>query len=99
MNEGESDADTEAMFRLRGGDDLALNDLMSRWQAPLVRFLYRYTVSEQDALDLAQETFVRVYEHRAKYAARGKFSTWLLTIAGKHGERGERFRPRHLFEA
>lgn len=95
MSEADHDADLAAMLRLRDGDDLALNELMSRWQEPLVRFLYRYTVSEQDALDLAQETFVRVYEHRARYDARGKFSTWLYTIAGNLCRNHARWKVRH----
>ena len=95
MSEAEPDADIAAMLRLRDGDDLALNELMSRWQEPLVRFLYRYTASEQDALDLAQETFVRVYEHRARYDARGKFSTWLYTIAGNLCRNHARWKHRH----
>jgi len=95
MNEDGQEADVAAMLRLRGGDDLALNELMSRWQTPLVRFLYRYTVSEPDALDLAQETFVRIYEHRARYDARGQFSTWLYTIAGNLCRNHARWKTRH----
>ena len=95
MSEADHDADIAAMLRLRDGDDLALNELMSRWQEPLVRFLYRYTVSEQDALDLAQETFVRVYEHRARYDSRGKFSTWLYTIATNLCRNHARWKSRH----
>ena len=95
MSDAAPDADTAVMLRLRDGDDLALNELMTRWQQPLVRFLYRYTVSEQDALDLAQETFVRVYEHRARYDARGKFSTWLYTIAGNLCRNHARWKARH----
>ena len=95
MNEAGQDADLAAMIRLRDGDDLALNELMTRWQEPLVRFLYRYTASEQDALDLAQETFVRLYEHRAGFDGRGKFSTWLYTIAGNLCRNHARWKVRH----
>lgn len=95
MNDAAADADVAAMRRLRDGDDLALNELMNRWQQPLVRFLYRYTVSEADALDLAQDTFVRVYEHRAKYDARGRFSTWLYTIATNLCRNHARWKSRH----
>ena len=42
---------------------------------PLRGFLYRYTRNEHDALDLAQETFVRLYQHRARYRAGARFST------------------------
>lgn len=95
MNDDSADADMAAMRRLRDGDDLALNELMNRWQQPLVRFLYRYTLSEADALDLAQDTFVRVYEHRTKYDARGKFSTWLYTIAINLCRNHARWKSRH----
>ncbi len=95
MNDASADADVAAMLRLHDGDDLALNELMNRWQQPLVRFLYRYTLSEADSLDLAQDTFVRVYEHRAKYDARGKFSTWLYTIATNLCRNHARWKSRH----
>ena len=89
------DADAAAMARLRDGDDLALNELMTRWQQPLTRFLLRYTASEPDALDLAQDTFVRVYEARSRYEARGKFSTWLYTIAANLCRNHARYKARH----
>jgi RNA polymerase sigma-70 factor (ECF subfamily) len=89
------DADIQTMLRLKGGDDLALNELMGRWQNPLVRFILRYTGNEQDALDLAQETFVRVFEHRASYEPRSKFSTWLFTIATNLCRNQARWRERH----
>jgi RNA polymerase sigma-70 factor (ECF subfamily) len=89
------DTDIQTMLRLKGGDDLALNDLMGRWQHPLVSFILRYTGNEQDALDLAQETFVRVFEHRSSYEPRSKFSTWLFTIATNLCRNQARWRERH----
>src|SRR5258708_31829968 len=77
----EADPDAELMLRLKNGEDWILNELMTRWQQPLVAFIYRYIGRETEALDLAQETFVRVYATRHRYAVRGKFSTWLFTIA------------------
>ena len=77
----EADPDAELMLRLKNGEDRILNELMTRWQEPLVAFIYRYIGHESEALDLAQETFVRVYETRHRYAIRGKFSTWLFAIA------------------
>lgn len=81
MTAGAPETDEAAMAALQRGDDLALNRLMDRWQAPLRSFLYRSLHDEQDALDLAQETFVRVYRHRARYRAGAKFSTWMFQIA------------------
>jgi RNA polymerase sigma-70 factor (ECF subfamily) len=77
----EADPDAELMLRLKDGEDSMLNELMARWQQPLVAFIYRYIRHETDAFDLAQETFVRVYETRRRYTVQGKFSTWLFTIA------------------
>ncbi len=83
------------MERLQKGDDLALNALMERWQTPLVHFILRYIGNESEAIDLAQETFVRVYEHRQKYRAGGKFSTWLFTIASNLSHNFVRWQKRH----
>ena len=69
------------MLRLKNGEDHILNELMTRWQQPLVAFIYRYIGHQADALDLAQETFVRVYQSRSRYTARAKFASWLFTIA------------------
>jgi RNA polymerase sigma-70 factor (ECF subfamily) len=66
---------------LRRGENSALDTLMLRWQIPLRSFLYRYTQNEADALDLAQETFVRIYRHRANYREGARFSTWMFQIA------------------
>lgn len=75
------DDDGDLMSRLRDGDDRALDALMDRWQAPLRRFIYRSTQNERDALELAEETFVRVYRNRDKFRPGAKFSTWLFAIA------------------
>ncbi|HEX3446052.1 MAG TPA: RNA polymerase sigma factor [Chthoniobacterales bacterium] len=77
----EADPDAELMLRLKNGEDWILNELMTRWQEPLVGFIYRYIGHQTEALDIAQETFVRVYETRHRYIVRGKFSTWLFAIA------------------
>jgi RNA polymerase sigma-70 factor (ECF subfamily) len=89
------DEDQQLMLRLKGGDDLALNALMERWQIPLVCFILRYTGDKEDAQDLAQETFVRIYESRVHYQPTAKFSTWLFTIAGNLCRNHARWRERH----
>jgi RNA polymerase sigma-70 factor (ECF subfamily) len=63
----EPDPDAELMLRLKGGEDGALDALMGRWQAPLARHLYRHLGNQAEALDVAQETFVRLCEERARY--------------------------------
>jgi RNA polymerase sigma factor (sigma-70 family) len=75
------DDDGELMVLLQAGDERALDSLMQRWELPLRSFLYRSCPNSQDAEDLAQEAFVRVYQNRGKFRPGSKFSTWLFSIA------------------
>jgi len=91
----EIDPDAELMLRLKNGEDVILNELMARWQQPLIAFIYRYIGHRIDALDLAQETFVRVYETRHRYTVKAKFSSWLFTIAANLCRNHLRWRQCH----
>lgn len=91
----DAEHDTHLMLRLQSGDDGALNELMTRWQTPLIRFIYRYVGDQDEALDLAQETFVRIYQNRAGYRASAKFSSWLFTIASNLCRNSIRWKLRH----
>jgi len=91
----EEDSDVLAMSRLREGDDLALNEIMNRWQGRLTGYLLRLTGSEAVAIDLAQETFVKVYGNRFRYRPSGAFSTWLFAIASNLARHHIRWKLRH----
>jgi RNA polymerase sigma-70 factor (ECF subfamily) len=91
----ENDPDFACMVRLKEGDDLALNELMERWQKPLHSFILRYVGNHRDSIELAEETFVRVYQHRSRFNFKSKFSTWLLTIAANLCRHHARWRKRH----
>jgi RNA polymerase sigma-70 factor, ECF subfamily len=96
MNAPERDElDAQDMARLAGGHDAALNDLMERHAERLLHYLVRSLQDESDAADLAQETFVRVYQNRAKFDSHQKFSTWLYTIASNLVRDRFRWRKRH----
>jgi RNA polymerase sigma-70 factor (ECF subfamily) len=83
------------MERLAAGHDAALNDLMERHATPVFHFLCRMVGNEDDANDLAQETFVRVFRARASFRTGEKFSTWLFTIAANLARNHIRWRSRH----
>ena len=87
--------DREDMQKLIAGHDAALNDLMERHATPVFHFLCRLTGNEEDANDLAQETFVRVFKSRDRFDPGQKFSTWLFTIAANLGRNHFRWRARH----
>jgi RNA polymerase sigma-70 factor (ECF subfamily) len=87
--------DRADMERLAAGQDAALNDLMERHATPVFHFLCRMVGNEDDANDLAQETFVRVFRARASFRTGEKFSTWLFTIAANLARNHFRRRSRH----
>lgn len=84
--------DRADMARLAGGQDAALNDLMDRHAGPLFGFLQRMLADEDTARDLAQETFMRVFQHRDRFRPDGNFSTWLFTIAANLARNHRRWR-------
>ena len=88
-------SDSELMIRLAGGDDLALNALMERWSDRVIAFLFRMTGQREAACDLAQETFVKLYQARGRYQPRGSFSTWLFAIASNLARNHARWKSRH----
>ena len=74
----------ELMLRVRDGQDAgAFEELMRRYQRPLVGFLMRLTGNLDVAQDLAEETFVRVWQSAPRYRPSAKFTTWLFTIASR----------------
>ncbi len=83
------------MARLVAGHEASLNDLMDRHAASVFRFLVGLLANEDDALDLAQETFVRVYRARERYLPEKRFTTWLYTIAANLARNHLRWRARH----
>jgi RNA polymerase sigma-70 factor (ECF subfamily) len=70
------------MLRVRDNDDAnAFGELLTLYQHRLVGVLTHLLGSNEEAEDLAQEVFLRVYRTRKRYHPRAKFSTWLFTIA------------------
>lgn len=95
--------DESLMTALAAGEDSALDALMLRWQVPLRAFLMRHLQNEADSLDLAQETFVRIYRHRERFRPGARFSTWMfqiaLNLARDHARKGIRRRTDSLEDA
>jgi RNA polymerase sigma-70 factor (ECF subfamily) len=73
--------DRDDMARLNAGHDAALSAIMDRHGGRLFHYLIRQLNNDTEAADLAQETFVRVYQNCARFRPDQRFSTWLYTIA------------------
>ena len=75
------DPDIRLMLRVRDDDAAAFTQLVELYQRRLVAVMHHLVGNAEEAEDLAQEVFLRVYRARKKYRPRSKFSTWLFTIA------------------
>ena len=75
------DPDVRLMLRVRDGDADAFEQLVTRYQNRLLTVLQIWLGSRDQAEDLVQEVFLRVYRARDRYVPASKFSTWLYTIA------------------
>ena len=75
------DPDIRLMLRVRDDVPEAFQELVERYQHRLVAVMHHLVGNADEAEDLAQEVFLRVYRARKKYHPSAKFSTWLFTIA------------------
>ncbi len=73
--------ETELLELARKGDSQAFGALVERYQRRVVGVAQAIVHNQDDAVELAQETFVRAYENLAKFESRSSFSTWLYRIA------------------
>jgi RNA polymerase sigma-70 factor (ECF subfamily) len=72
--------DLAAVAKARGGDQEAFRLLVERHSRSVYRLAYRMTGRPEDAEDVVQETFVRVYRQLDRFESRSNFATWLYRI-------------------
>ena len=75
------DGDAALMLAAKKGDDRAFEALVLKHQRPLMNFFRRLGVNTNDAEDLAQQTFIKIYRNRKTYTPSAKFTTWLYLVA------------------
>jgi len=81
LPEYKSYTDEQLILMFQKDDVGAFNEIVFRYKDRAVNFLFRYTGDRDDAEDLAQDTFVKVYKSKHLYREIAKFSTWFYTIA------------------
>ena len=59
------------------GNEYAFQVLVERYQDKLVNYIYNLVGDYEQAVDLGQETFIRVFKHAHRYHAKYQFSTWI----------------------
>jgi RNA polymerase sigma-70 factor (ECF subfamily) len=72
--------DANLIYEILAGDAEAYAILVRRYQKPIFNLMLRMTSSEEDALDLTQETLVRAYEKLEQFKTSSPFFPWLYTI-------------------
>jgi len=77
------------------GDGRAFTELVLRYQARLLNFVYRSIGDRERAEDLVQEAFIRVHRHLQRFDQSKKFSTWIYTIASNLSKNELRNRSRN----
>lgn len=95
MPDAPLDADILAMQRLAAGDDEALKEIMLRWGDKVAAFLLRMTGEPDASGDLAEETFVKLFQNCGSYSATSTFASYLFTIASNLARNHERWKRRH----
>ena len=75
------DPDAALMLRVKNGDLRAFEELVQKYKHPIVNVMYRMLHDLDEAEDLAQNVFVRVFQSAGRYEVSAKFSTWIFTIA------------------
>jgi RNA polymerase sigma-70 factor (ECF subfamily) len=73
--------DRELLCALRTGDETALDELIQRKTQPLLQMTYRILGDMEEARDVVQVTFFKVWENRDKFDERWSPNTWIYRIA------------------
>lgn len=94
---GEASSDEALALALQQGDESAFEELVARHQSRVYAVAYRMSGNREDALDIAQESFLKMYRRIHVWRPTGRFSGWLMRLTTNqsldHLRRRKRFRP------
>ena len=88
------EVDVELVERHRCGDVRAFNEVYARFEEMVYNLAFRLSGNYEEAADLTQEIFLRVYRHLGSFGGRSSLKTWIFRIAVNHcRDRLSRWRP------
>ena len=79
---GKTPSDEDLILQFQEGNVYAFEQIVNRYKDQLVNFAFRFLGDVEDAEDIVQETFLRVFRKKKAYKNVAKFSTWIYTITG-----------------
>jgi RNA polymerase sigma-70 factor (ECF subfamily) len=80
----ELDLDIELVERHRGGDDAAFSEVYQRFGEMVYNVALRLSGHREEACDLTQEIFLRIYRHLGGFGGRSTLKTWIFRVAVNH---------------
>jgi len=87
-------SDNELVVFIRNNQPEKYSELISRYQGKIFAYLYRLVGNREEAEDLLQDVFVKVYRNLKSYDEGRKFSSWIYRIA--HNEAVNHIKRRYL---
>lgn len=78
---GATSVDQQLVERVQKGDKAAFDVLVLKYQHKIVKLISRYVRDHSEALDVAQETFIKAYRALGNFRGESAFYTWLYRIA------------------
>ncbi|HAM38590.1 MAG: hypothetical protein A2474_08425 [Elusimicrobia bacterium RIFOXYC2_FULL_34_12] len=73
--------DKDIILKIKSGDKSAFNEILDKYEKPLINYLYKFLNSQQDAEDIAQLTFIKIYNLIEKFKPTDNFSSYLYKVA------------------
>lgn len=78
------DLDAGLVERYLAGEMTAFDEIMLRYERQIYRVCYRFVENRDDAMDLAQDVFIKAFEHLSTFRRESSLKTWLYRIAINH---------------
>ncbi len=72
--------DISLVKRYKNGDEDAFDLLFEKYQQPIYSICYRFVRNEDDARELTQDVFIKIYRNLKKFNGKSKFFTWIYRI-------------------
>ena len=77
----EADADMAIVHRVQAGDVAAFDELILKYRERVLGIIYNMTSNREDAADLTQDTFIKMFQSIHRFSGQSSFFTWLYRIA------------------
>jgi len=89
------DQDQELIAELRAGSEMAFTTLLAAYERPIFNFVYRLLEDPEDAADVTQEVFLKVFRNICEFRGECSLKTWLYRITVHEASNRRRWFFRH----